>query len=296
MSGNRAYFSYAENLARQIRMWEGAGLDIVYATADMQPSDAPDAICRIVPIEISDFIDTLPANQRLKHYTYWRLPAFEKVCQHYSRVLYLDLDTYCAAPGVGDLLQIDMQSATLAAVLDVHQYYRPKRIVEEFETVGFAQNSYFNAGVLLVDAEGWRREHRYEQIVATAQEHGAALCRHDQSLLNLVFYRDWLEVSPVWNWQYSKRNALWVPFAGPRLLHYAGAEKIWKDSVSSVDHGHWLSFAPQRAAEARLRDWSTTQKHQWDALVASLYYRKPFLRYLARFATDFTSHSHRTAS
>lgn len=289
---NNAYAEYALRLARQIRRNEPNGsYDIVLASPEEITTPIPDDGPILLPIEVDDFIHALPANSRLKHFTYWRLPAIEAVSKLYRRVLYLDIDIYCAAPGISDLFQIDMQDKPLAAVLDVQQQYRPRR-VQEFAAKIPSNAPYFNAGVLLIDGQRWLSDNSFKAIECLCETEAELLFCHDQSLLNLFFFRNWLELSPVWNWQFSKKNAFISTQAGPRLIHYAGARKIWEHNADKVAYSHWLSFDPARAADTTARDWDNIATINWQFFTSGLYYRRRVLNYLRRFPGDYIAISH----
>ena len=61
-----------------------------------------------------------------------------------------------------------------------------------------------------------------------------ALFCHDQSLLNLHFYMNWLELSPLWNWQNSDRVNLIGEFVSPYLVHFVGHRKVWNTDDMSI--------------------------------------------------------------
>lgn len=289
---NAGYASYATALARQIRRTEPDGqFDIVLASPDTNTLQMPEDGPLLLPIQVDSFITALPANSRLKHYTYWRLPAIEKACQIYDRVLYLDVDIYCAAPGIDALMSIDMKGKPLAAVLDVQQQYRARRI-REFSGKTPETAPYFNAGVLLIDAHLWRAEAAFQSIKALCDTDADRLYCHDQSLLNLCFFRNWLELSPVWNWQFSKKNSFIAMQAGPRLIHYAGSQKIWDQDADSLPYSHWLSFNPDRTLEKRERNWDQKAAINRQFFVSGLYYRRKTLSYLRRFTHDMATIAH----
>lgn len=286
------YVGHAIALVRQIRRTEPDGeFDIVLASPEANSLQMPDDGPILLPIQVDAFITALPMNSRLKHYTYWLLPAIEKACQIYDRVLYLDIDIYCAAPGIGALMSIDMQGKTLAAVLDVQQQYRPRRI-REFAGMTPETAPYFNAGVLLIDANRWRDEDISRKIEGLCNTDADRLYCHDQSLLNLCFFRNWLELSPVWNWQFSKKNALISMQAGPRLIHYAGSQKIWDQDADRLAYSHWLSFDPDRALQIRERNWDQRAAINRQFFVSGLYYRRKTISFLRRFPHDMATFSH----
>ena len=202
-------------------------IDIVIASADDLSGPVRAAGYVFQPIEVDGFINALPAHERIKHYTYWRLPALEVLSQAYDRILYLDTDVLAASPDIVDLFDLPLHGQVLGAVRDVHQRHRSTRMPREFAALNLPVAPYFNGGVLLVDGRAWQAQGVFDRIKTTAKDHGAALFCHDQSLLNLVFRNAWAELSPVWNWQYSYRVGLLTLTVGAILVHLAGRGKLW---------------------------------------------------------------------
>ena len=89
-----------------------------------------------------------------------------------------------------------MLGAPIAAVRDVHQSVRPNRKANEFSKLGWSNAPYFNAGVLLIDGAKFLEENAIAMIENCAQKYPQALTTYDQSLLNLAFYKNWLNCLP----------------------------------------------------------------------------------------------------
>lgn len=229
LTSNRAYIGYAEFVAWQIRRQGLSDLPIFIASADAEQHDLQKNVATILPIKVDDFISNLPQNARLKHYTYWRIPAITTLAEQFDRVLYLDTDMLITGGNLRRLFDIDLEGAPIAAVRDVHQSVRPQRVAREFLAMGLPNSPYFNAGMLLIDGPAFVRDKRTAQIEHIARTHPLVLTAHDQSLLNIAFYNNWLELSPVWNWQFSYRNSLLTPYLDLEVLHLAGANKPWDD-------------------------------------------------------------------
>ena len=183
----------------------------------------------IMPIEVSGFISKLPQSERLREFGYWRIPGIAEAAKTYDRILYLDSDIHVEGSNLEKLLSIDMLGAPIAAVRDVHQSVRPNRKAHEFKKLGWNNAPYFNAGVLLIDGAKFLEDNAIAMIENCAQKYPQALTTYDQSLLNLAFYKNWLELSPVWNWQLSHRNFQIYPSFDVELIHVAGETKPWSE-------------------------------------------------------------------
>ncbi len=288
---NDQFMGPAAFLVAQIRGFGSRDTDI-FIGSDAPLSPELTALgAQHLPIAPDDIVQAVPTDARLQRFTYWKLAAIAKLARSHARILYLDTDIFCAAPGIAQLLDLPMSGKALAAVLDVHHLYRPKRKVPEFIGAGLSHAPYFNAGVLMIDAQAWRARGCDAQIAEIAERQRHLLSRHDQSILNLLFHADWLELSPVWNWQYSKKNAYLATHAGPRLVHYAGGSKLWSVSSDGKNRSHWLLYdhGPDRlGAETRK---PLAQLHR-QFLASALWYHRANLRHLRRFETDFSTIAH----
>lgn len=248
---NAGYLDKAVFIASQLQAQKNRNFDIVIC-CDVAPSELPVALpegVKIRQLDITETLTHLPQNERLKHYTYWRLPAIQALTQEYERVLYLDTDVFVARDGLSDLFGLDMKGTTLAAVRDVHQRHRPDRSALEFKAMGYPNAPYFNAGMLLIQSAGWNQMTAYKHIMQLAKDRPDALFCHDQSLLNIFFYQNWLELSPVWNWQYSNRVSLVGEFISPYLIHFVGSTKIWSEPDGSIPLKYHIAFAAQHGDE-----------------------------------------------
>lgn len=254
-------------------MWD---VSILIASADASSENLKGDYAKILPIDVSGFIDKLSPNKRLKQYTYWRLPAFAEAAQKFDKILYLDTDFHVLGTEVMKLFDIDMKGAPLAAVRDVHQSIRPDRLPNEFKILDWDNAPYFNAGMLLIDGAQFREENMLSVLEKFAMDYPHALTAHDQSLLNLVYYKNWLEISPVWNWQLSPRNCRIYSSFDVELVHLAGEIKPWSEKPGFFDEEFILKY----------RSFSKTQTGEYDATTSIMSTLKYILKnkwYLAKY-------------
>lgn len=166
--------------------------------------------------------------------TYLRLLLPGLLAAEYDRLLYLDSDILCGGAGIGRLLRADLGGHWLGAVRDNTQWRTPARRNPEFRAAGLPALPYFNAGVLLVDTAAWVAAEVEGQALRLFRDRPAAMTRHDQSLLNLIAGGRWAEMSPVWNWQYTWSSRFFADLADPRLVHFIGPRKPWKDEARAL--------------------------------------------------------------
>lgn len=237
MACDAGYAPYAMALALSIRQhhWKSEFDICLFTQADFDlPSSMWPLGVRIIRMPGENPFAGGPNVSRHGAETYLRLLIPGVVADQYDRLLYLDSDVLCTGPGLDRLLGADLQGAWIGAVRDNLQWRTPGRAVPEFRAMGRAGKPYFNAGVLLIDVAGWQAAGVERQARALFADHGAALTRHDQSILNLIADGNWAEMSPVWNWQYSWVSRFFADLADPRLVHFIGSGKPWKDTGAAL--------------------------------------------------------------
>ena len=63
----------------------------------------------------------------------------------------------------------------------------------------------------------------------------------DQDLLNGALIGEWAEISPLWNWQYTRATMLFEAMEGAHVVHFIGAKKPW-----THDRGAASAAVPRR--------------------------------------------------
>lgn len=295
---NEGFLTPALFVCHQLKANCPTTFDVAIASGEDLSHLIPDDI-RFFHVDMGSFTDALPEAPRLKKYTYWRIPAIDYVSHLYDRVLYLDVDVFINDPSeIGQLLSIPMGENAVAAVRDVHQFTRPNRIAQEHRTLGLPTTPYFNAGLLLIQSSRWQALNCFENIRRLTQSHKHLLFCHDQSLLNLASEGRWMELSPVCNWQYSRKNCLLTEMVSPKIIHFAGAVKLWHAPNGDTPQRYWQAYqtyvhgqglpSTQTYPPANAR-WFKV----WGLnLLKNLWYFRRYQRYLQRFETPFTTVNH----
>lgn len=291
------YLPYALFLAQQLHQKEPLRDYDICLVSD-EPLHIPDAFADLnlkvpAPLASADY-DALKVTH-LARSTYLRMWVPHILGQAYDRIIYLDSDMFADAAGLSRLFKMDMRGKAIAAVRDVQQWYRPKRNVKEFELAERPLRPYFNAGFLLIDAAVYRDLGVLERGLAVGEAHPEWILHHDQSLLNLALDGDWLELSPVWNWQWAWKYPLFTDWAGPRLLHFIGDKKPWNDPQGYCPRRFQIAYeaffeqnfaAPPVVAAQTVSVLKSGSRMLWLAL-RFLGLRPRLLRYLDRFPDPY---------
>ena len=233
----------------------------------------------------------------LSRSTYLRMWAPLILSNDYDRILYLDSDMYCEGNGLSQLFGVNLKGRAIGAVLDVQQWYRPNRLIKEFQLADMPAHPYFNGGMLLVDTAAYRKQDILGKALAIEAAHPDWVRHHDQSLLNLVLQGNWTQLSPVWNWQWPLKYPLFTDWQEIRIQHFIGALKPWHDTEGQMPSRYYLGYKaffeahfpwlPQLPAR-KMEMLSDRKQLLWFALRFAVM-RAKLLRYCQQFPTAFSS-------
>jgi hypothetical protein len=229
---------YALHAARDLRRLPGGdAFDILLC--DLDPPEIPASLAplgvRPVVLDGVERVRHLPHDTRRSPAMYARLLLADTLRSDYDRILYLDADVAIQGGDVQALLSVDLPR-TVAAVRDATQWRSPDRHHPDFKARGLGPAPYFNSGVLLIDVRRWCEEDVLGSACAVAAASGVPLAKQDQTLLNVVFHRAWLELPPTWNWQLTDRSAPFEPSITPNIVHFIGSAKPWNDAGGKRSH------------------------------------------------------------
>ncbi len=158
-----------------------------------------------------------------------------------NRVLYLDCDT-AVCGSLSGLWNIDLKGNILAAALE------PTIYKETLSYLDLKDNEpYYNAGVLLIDLDAWRKNNIGSGIIEYHKRMHTACLFNDQDAINGYLKGKIKTISPAYNlfsnYRYFSYDALIAKAAWfkriprkvyehairhPRIVHFAGDERPWK--------------------------------------------------------------------
>ena len=150
-----------------------------------------------------------------------------------QRVLYLDADLL-VLDDLGPVWKADLKGAVVGAVRDHILDTQIKARAPGLDKFPLVQN-YFNAGVLLIDLDRWRKERVSENALAYLLANPDSPLA-DQDALNVACDGRWTELGLAWNfYDHFKTSILQMPpEQRPRIVHFPG-QKPWKASALSVN-------------------------------------------------------------
>ncbi|QHT70541.1 glycosyltransferase family 8 protein [Rhodocytophaga rosea] len=183
-------------------------------------------IVRIDDKEINNF-------QTVHHITtatYYRLLIPGLLPVSINKVLYLDVDVIIRRD-ISDLWNTNIENYSVAAVMEPMFTRHAKLNIPK-------EANYFNAGVLLMNLEKWRKNDTTRQILTFIDKNNGSLEMLEQDALNAILYDQWLCLPFVWNVTsvlftatakelHIDESELINVITNPCIIHYTGYSKPW---------------------------------------------------------------------
>jgi Lipopolysaccharide biosynthesis proteins, LPS:glycosyltransferases len=292
-----AYLPFATHAAAQIaELHPQRDFDICIVSA--KPVTLPASLAhldlRLCNVDPDRYFSGFSTDRGRSTAMYLRLLLPAVFFEDYDKILYLDADVHVESGNLSALLEIDLGTHPVAAIRDNPQWRTPSRMPDDFNALGFENARYFNSGVLLIDTHAWNGQGILDAALAFGKEHGSRLRRNDQTLLNCVLYKNWAEISPIWNWQYTPASRLHEAMVSANIVHFIGPSKPWNARPQTLPprFGKALrrfcaSHFPDRKIDIPDGPGPGT-KLMTKMLLRHLVNRKKMARYLARFPDDYT--------
>lgn len=184
-------------------------------------------------------------NPRITRATYYRLFLTDILPETLDKILYLDGDCICRH-SLLPLWEIDISHNAVGAVFD-----RSEGNIEYYNRLKYPfELGYFNAGVLLVNLDYWRKQNVLKLFADFISDHSEQIKWEDQDVMNVVFQDKKRYVPAKYNFQsgFLRKNATWdywkyenelkEAMADPVIVHFSTKEKPW---FTYTQHPHPIS-------------------------------------------------------
>lgn len=188
---------------------------------------------------------SLSKNKRITQATYYRLYLTETLPQSLNKVIYLDGDIIVRG-SLEELWNTNLERCSIAAV------NHPEFIVSDFYSrLGYpSESGYFNAGVLLINLEKWRKTNIVERFIDFIRSHPESLLAHDQDVLNYVFKNDKIALP----YKYNLMSCFLYQRLENDKFYYEGI----KEAISNPTIVHFLLDKPWWVYNRHLHPYRST--------------------------------------
>lgn len=277
----------------------------------------------------------------LNHCTYLRLLMPHILPQSLQKVIYLDADLLVRRD-VSQLWDQPLDDRPALAAVEVaapfvdcataigewerYQFVAERNPVKNFRQLGIpGERKFFNAGVLVVNLDRWRRECIPQQAMICLKQHREFVLWCDEYALNVVMSGRWGELDARWNqgaafysypcWQESPfdKTTFHQIKHDPWVIHFTWIKKPWlpgcrhpfqNEYLACLDKTDWRGHRPDpvgplalaagskcgpahlTAATEGFREWWRTAKDQ----------SRPFRRGVVRNIKNFFRTNRRDAA
>ncbi len=156
--------------------------------------------------------------------TYYRLFLADLLTDE-ARAIYMDSDLI--VPGsILELWQTDLAGAAIAAVREPTE-------------------SFFNAGVMVVDLDWWRKNEVSSKSGHWIAKHNDAVQFWDQDVLNAVLENDVRLIPEKWNFKRTDCKIDDLKGLDVRIVHFAGGHKPWNFYCEHPLKGLYFEYLAQ---------------------------------------------------
>lgn len=192
--------------------------------------------------------------------TYYRL-KLPSLLPNVDKIIYLDCDTIVTSSLI-DFFNTDITDYAIAGVLDISKKMLKKN------------PKYFNAGVILMNLEFWRKQNLEKFIFNWGKENINNIKLGDQEILNEVLKNEVKIVNDEWNVQSSNFVNRSSYTNSPKIIHFVAKNKPWGGKSYSYHKNlyfKYLQLTPWKLSEEDLK------KNLKSTALAYVKYRPLFL-------------------
>jgi lipopolysaccharide biosynthesis glycosyltransferase len=200
----------------------------------------------------------LPLWGRMPVATYYKLLVPVLLPASLPKAIWLDSDLVV----VGDLARLWDEDVLRCHALAVQDRAIPlvssHNGVRDFRSLGIPSDArYFNAGVMVMNLERWRRDDVAHQVMEYLLQHRDRVVYWDQEGLNAVLAGQWEALDPRWNRIANPRGATngngdaWI-------IHYTGQLKPWLYPSGGRSHALYYRYLDQTAWAGWRPRWTLT--------------------------------------
>ncbi len=261
--------SAADHLSpeRHLEAWivdDGLGESAKQLIADSLPPSAK--LNWLQPLR-RDF-DGIPLWGRMPITTYDKLTIAEVLPTQVSKAIWLDCDTLVLA-NLGELWDMPVGNSHALAVTDSLVPTVSSRFgVSGFSEFGIDPRSpYFNAGVMVIDANKWRASKIAAGALDYLKRFRGRVVFWDQEALNAMLAGKWTEIEPRWNWSANLdrlSNNGSMSSHEQCIIHFSGNIKPWvvREATDAnalyfrtLDATAWRGWRPDSTLARSILGW-----------------------------------------
>ena len=184
----------------------------------------------------------------LTHATYYRIYLPEILPDSVNKVIYIDGDCI-VRHSLMPLWSTDMSEIAIGTVFNAYEGQ-----IERYNRLRYSPDlGYFNAGVMLINIDYWRKHHVTNSLTEYMSRYPERIVFEDQDVMNAVLKESKRSLHPKYNFQtgmlrhipcfyyWKYEDEVKEAIADPVIIHFASHEKPW-DVYMRNPHPYMSSF------------------------------------------------------
>lgn len=204
----------------------------------------------------ADFFARMPPNHfgHITEATFYRFAIPDLLPPEVSRVIYLDCDLI-VEEDISILWKMDLEDKGCGAIAEYFPGIPEFSFKEELYRrlrLPFGQ-PYFNAGVLLMDLDLWRKNKWAQACMDFLIDYPERITFDDQDALNHVLRNHWVQLPARWNitkvWfrfeKELKKEGLFQSAEQPAIIHFTTKNKPWLAGCKHPYRGRFIHYWKQ---------------------------------------------------
>lgn len=184
-------------------------------------------------------------NVHVSEATYYRFFIQKYLPDHIKNILYLDSDIICISNPTFAIQETFDELDKSGKTFGCKTVYLKERDPQVFKRLKLKNTKYFNAGVMLINLELWRRNNIYKKLLKVVENDELYFEFWDQDILNIVVDGDYFEMSNDLNHEIklnSTFNTSAINIEKSVFLHYSGKHKPWSGRGLFHEKSHFYQY------------------------------------------------------
>ncbi len=169
-------------------------------------------------------------NNHISEATYYRFFIDNYLDKSVESIIYIDCDIICLNSPENILEEIVNKTKESKFTISAStEYVKSIETEEVFNRLKMKSNIYFNAGVMIIDVNKWRKNNTQNFLIELMNSIYDKVDFWDQDIMNCFYDGEYLEISKYLNYKDTdlSHNLKIADTRSIIFLHYAGSNKPW---------------------------------------------------------------------
>jgi len=185
-------------------------------------------------------------NNHISKATYFRFFIEDYLSNDIKNLIYLDCDIICIQNPEQILNSyINKLNNSDLVIASSVEYLKNNETIELFDRLKLKSDSYFNAGVMVINYDKWRHENLKNKLLDLMNKIANDINFWDQDVLNKYFDGQYLEMTHFLNFNLNNEQSYIENKVNRNVVfvHYSGSSKPWTvEGVNIFSHNYFQYY------------------------------------------------------